>query len=143
MNLELIKEITALKSEELSYTQIADTIGISKSTIVLALRLHHILESDYTKQITTLQENINTLTVSLQTMQSNLTDKESMLELLRTDSNFDPKHEIVISKEEYKKLNDELADKKQKVDILTRKLQIKNNYLNNLSLTDKINLLFQ
>jgi len=57
MNLELINEIVELKSKNLSYTEIAEVIGIGRTTIVLALRLYSILDNHYSSKLSSLQKN--------------------------------------------------------------------------------------
>lgn len=143
MNLELIKEITVLKSEGLSYTQIADTTGIAKSTIVLSLRLNDIFESHYSLQLSSLQSELGLLKSSVDSDESIIADKESEINRLTALVTADAENDMVVDKKRFIQLKDELLLYKNKADSLERRLERKENYLNDLSLIGKMRYLFQ
>lgn len=142
MNLELIQEIDSLKENNLSYTEIAERTGVARTSIVLSLRLSKIFNASYAQQISSLSSEIELLTSTIENNKNNFLEKEAEIQSLKSFVDIDYNRDMLIRKSEFKDLKNELAESKKEVDSLSRQLRDKNNYLNNLSFMDKMNLLF-
>lgn len=138
MNLELINEIVELKSKNLSYTEVAEVIGISRTTIVLALRLHSVLEKHYSDNISSLQENINQLSSQIDILKKQCTRKDSEIDRLTKLVNIDENVSVVLSRDKYYGLENGLRGLENEVDMLETELA----NLNNMSFSKKLEWLF-
>lgn len=142
MNLELIQEIDSLKENNLSYTEIAERTGVARASIVLSLRLSKIFHTSYSQQISSLNSEIELLKSTIDNYNNSFLEKESEIKSLKSFVDIDYNRDMLIKKSEFKNLKNELVASKKEVDSLSRQLRDKNNYLNNLSFMDKMNLLF-
>lgn len=142
MNLELIQEIDSLKENNLSYTEIAERTGIARTSVVLSLRLSKIFNTSYSQQISLLNKDIELLKSTIENHKNSFLEKEAEVKSLKSLVDIDYNRDMLISKNELKNLENELVASKKEVDILSRKLRYQNTYLKNLSLTDKMKLLF-
>jgi len=138
MNLELINEIVELKSKNLSYTEIAEVIGISRTTIVLALRLYSILDNHYSSKLSSLQENNNQLITQIDTLKKQCIQKNNDIDRLNKLVNIDEKVSVILTKDKYYGLTDGLRDLESEVDMLNTELAS----LNNMSFSQKLEWLF-
>lgn len=138
MNLELINEIIELKARNRSYTEIAEVIGIGRTAIVLVIRLYTVLQNHYSSNILSLQENINLLNSQIDVLKNQCTHKDSDINRLTKLVNIDENTSMVISKNDYYSLANDLKDLGHEVDILNTKLA----YLNNMSFGEKLKWLF-
>ena len=138
MNLELINEIIELKARNRSYTEIAEVIGIGRTTIVLVIRLYAVLQNHYSSNILSLQENINQLNSQIDVLKNQCTRKDSDINRLTKLVNVDENTSMVISKDDYYSLANDLKDLGHEMDILSTKLA----YLNNMSFGEKLKWLF-
>lgn len=143
MNLELIQEIESLKEDNKSYTEIAEITGLARTSIVLSLRLSKIFQTAYTQTITSLEKELELCKLNLDKSQTLITMQKKEFALLQEllDDKDSPA-KISAMKHEFSNLKNELEKEKKEVDMLMRKLHYKNSYLNNLSLFDKLKLLF-
>ena len=142
MNLELIQEINSLKENNTSYTEIAEITGIAKTSIVLSIRLSKIFNTSNSQQISLLNQDIELLNSTISKYKDNFAHQANEIKKLNALINIDYNCDILVNKDEFKNLNDELDDKKNKVDMLNRKLRYKEQYLKNLSFMEKMNILF-
>lgn len=142
MNLELIQEINTLKENNLSYTEIAERTGVARTSIVLSLRLSKIFNTSYSQQISSLNSEIELLKSTVDNYNNSFLEKEAEIQSLKSFVDIDYSRDMLIKKSEFKDLKSELVVSKKEVDSLNRQLRDKNNYLNNLSFMDKMNLLF-
>ena len=143
MNLELIQEIESLKEDNKSYTEIAEITGLTRTSIVLSLRLSKIFQTANTQTITSLEKELGLCKLNLDKSQTLITmQKREFASLQELLDDKDSPVKISAMKNELSNLKNELEKEKKEVDILTRKLHYKNSYLNNLSLFDKLKLLF-
>ena len=143
MNLELIQEIESLKEDNKSYTEIAEITGLTRTSIVLSLRLSKIFQTVYTQTITSLEKELELCKLNLDKSQTLITmQKREFTSLQELLDDKDTPAKISAMKNELSNLKNELEKEKKEVDMLTRKLHYKNSYLNNLSLFDKLKLLF-
>ena len=142
MNLELVQEINDLKANDLSYTEIAEQTGISRTAIVLSLRLSKIFHTSYSHQISSLHSDIKLLNSTIEKYKNSFLEKEAKIKKFSALIDIDYKRNMLVKKDEFKNLEDELVKRKNEVDILNRKLRYKNTYLKNLSFMDKMNILF-
>lgn len=142
MNLELIQEIDSLKENNLSYTEIAERTGVARTSVVLSLRLSKIFNTSYSQQISLLNKDIELLKSTIENHKNSFLEKEAEVKSLKSLVDIDYNRDMLISKNELKNLENELVASKKEVDILSRKLRYQNTYLKNLSLTDKMKLLF-
>ena len=142
MNLELIQEINDLKKNNLSYTEIAEITGLARTSIVLSLRLSKIFHTSYSQQISSLKNNIEVLNSTIDTYKDGTSKKEAEIKILQSLIDIDYKCDMLVKKDEFKNLEDELVKSKNEVDVLNRKLRYKNTYLKNLSFMEKMNILF-
>jgi len=138
MNLELINEIVELKSKNLSYTEIAEVIGIGRTTIVLAFRLYSILENHYFSKLSSLQENNNQFINQIDALKKQCIHKNSEIDKLNKLVNIDEKVSVILSKDEYYSLENGLEDFQSEVDMLNTELAS----LNNMSFSQKLEWLF-
>jgi predicted DNA-binding protein YlxM (UPF0122 family) len=138
MNLELINEIVELKSKNLSYTEIAEVIGISRTTIVLSFRLYSVLENHYSSKLSSLQENFNQLVSQNDALKNQCNHKNSEIDRLTELVNIDENVSVVLSKDEYYGLENGLTDLEREVTILNNELVS----LNNMSFSQKLEWLF-
>lgn len=143
MNLDLIEEINTLKSNNISYTEIAEITGLARTSIVLSLRLSKIFNSAYEEQILSLNEDITFLKSSIIKYREKLLEKEVNIKKLNTFTDIDVNLNMLIKKSKFKSLEDELANRKKEIDSLRHELYIQDNYLYSLSFTDKMKILFQ
>ena len=138
MNLELINEIVKLKSKNLSYTEIAEVIGIGRTTIVLALRLYSVLDNPYSSKLSSLQDNNNQFINQIDTLKKQCIQKNSEIDSLNKLVNIDEKVSVILSKDEYYGLENGLEDLQSEVDMLSTELA----GLNNMSFSQKLEWLF-
>jgi len=138
MNLELINEIIELKSKNLSYTEIAEVIGIGRTTIVLALRLYNVLNNHYSSKLSSLQENNNQLINQIDALKKQCIQKNIEIDSLNKLVNIDENVSVILSKDEYYDLENGLEDLQIKVDVLNTELA----NLNNMSFSQKLEWLF-
>ena len=141
MNLELIKEINDLKLANHSYTEIAETTGMARASIVLSLRLSTLFEQSHTLQTSSMQNEINRQQSTVKALEKSISEKDIEIKRLNVLVEFS-EDDMVISKNEHKNLISELVGYKKKVDTLNRQLENEINYLDNLSFSDKLKLLF-
>lgn len=141
MNLELIKEINDLKLANHSYTEIAETTGMARASIVLSLRLSTLFEQSHALQTSSLQNEIDRQQSTAKALEKSIADQDTEIKRLNALVVFS-EDDMVISKDAYKILKNELVGYKKKVDTLNRQLENEINYLDNLSFSDKIKLLF-
>jgi hypothetical protein len=142
MNLELLKEIEELRLYKKSYTEIADITGLTKASIVLSLRLKSIYEIFYQDKLLSLNNEIIQLNSSIDTLKESLIKKEREIEQLNSLVNIDSKNNMIISFNEYKKLQENLTKYANQISSLEDKLQTKEEYFYNLSFIEKLHLLF-
>ncbi len=142
MNLELIQEINSLKDDGKSYTEIAELTGIARTSIVLLLRLSKIFNTSHSQQISSLNKDIKLLKSTIEKYKTVSSTKDTELKKLNALINIDYKRDILVNKDEFKNLEDELVKSKNEVDTYKRKLYYKEQYLKNLSFIDKMNILF-
>lgn len=142
MNLELIQEINTLKDENKTYTEIAELTGIARTAIVLSLRLSKIFNASYSQKISSLNKEIEFLNSTVELKNNSSLEKEAEIKKLNSLIYIDYKCDVLVKKDEFKNLEDELVKRKNEVDMLSRKLRIKNSYLKNLSFMEKMNILF-
>jgi len=142
MNLELIKEIESLKGDRKTYTEIAEITGLARSSIVLSLRLSKIFHTAYTENITSLNSEIEVYKSNAEKFETLIAQQKEENQLLSELVEIDYKRYMVVAKDEFKNLEDELEKQTKEVGVLTRKLHYQKVHLNNLSFTDKMKLLF-
>lgn len=142
MNLELLKEIEELKSDRKSYTEISDVTGLTKATIVLSLRLKAIFESYYADKLSSLISQIELLTSSTNKLKENLTDKKVEIKRLSSLIDIDFEKNVLIDKDKYKTLQDDLVNYKKEVNSLSRQIRNEKNYIYNLTFLEKLHVLF-
>jgi len=138
MNIELIKELIDLKSKNLSYTEIAEITGLARTSIVLSLRLNTIFENSYSSKITSLNNEIDLLNSNLISLRKKAINKDLEIKNLTSLINVDHKINMIISKDKYHNLHNELTNFENEVDMLNTKLA----NLNNLSFSKKLEWLF-
>lgn len=143
MNLELIRELTSLHSQNTSYTEMAEITGMARTSIVLALRLNTIFEDFYSSKILSLNEEIKLLKSNVVSLESKVIEQDKEIQKLNSLLDVDDDSHMIISKQSYEALNNEVVTLEAKVDKLDDLLSSEHNYLDNLSLTDKIKKLFQ
>lgn len=141
MNLELIKEINDLKLANHSYTEIAEITGIARTTLVLSLRLSTLFEQSHALKTSSLQGEIDNQQFIVKALEKSITDKDTEIKRLTAFVDFSD-GDIVITKKEYESLKNDLVTYKKKVDTLNRELNHQINYLDNLSFSDKLKILF-
>jgi len=142
MNLELIQEITSLKNENKTYTEIAEITGLARTSIVLSLRLSKIFNNSHTEQISSLNSDIELLKSTIKQLKNSSLEKDTEIKRLTSLIDIDYSRDILIKKTEFKSLENELESAKNEVDMLNRKLRYQNSYLKNLSFIEKMNILF-
>lgn len=141
MNLELIKEINDLKLANHSYTEIAEITGIARTTLVLSLRLSTLFEQSHALKTSSLQSEIDNQQFIVKALEKSITDKDTEIKRLTAFVDFSD-GDMVITKKEYESLQNDLVTYKKKVDTLNRELNHQINYLDNLSFSDKLKILF-
>lgn len=142
MNLELIQEINDLKENNLSYTEIAEQTGVARTAIVLSLRLSKIFHTSYSQQISSLNSDIELLNSTIDNYKNSFLEKEAEIKKLNTLIDIDYESNMLVKKDEFKNLEDELVKNKNEVDMLNRKLRYQNTYFKNLSFMEKMKILF-
>lgn len=142
MNLELIQEINDLKENNLSYTEIAEQTGVARTAIVLSLRLSKIFHTSYSQQISSLNSDIELLNSTIDNYKNSFLEKEAEIKKLNTLIDIDCKSNMLVKKDEFKNLEDELVKNKNEVDMLNCKLRYQNTYFKNLSFMEKMKILF-
>jgi len=142
MNLELIQEINTLKDNNKTYTEIAELTGLARTAIVLSIRLSKIFNTSYSQKISSLQNNIKLLNLTIEKYKDSSIKTVEEIKKLNALINIDSKQNMIVKKDEFKNLEDELVKRKNEVDVLNRKLRYQNSYLKNLSFKDKMNILF-
>lgn len=138
MNLQLIEEIIELRDNNLSFTEITEVTGIGRSTIILTLRFHSILENHYSSTLSSFQENINQLTSKISALNNQCSDKDSEIDRLKRLLHIDGNVNVVLSKSEYNNLEHGLEDLQTEVEMLNNELE----GLNNMSFSEKLKWLF-
>ena len=142
MNLELIQEINTLKDENKSYTEIAELTGIARTSIVLSIRLSKIFNTAHSQQISSLNKDIKLLKSTIEKYKDSSIQTVAEIKKLNALIDIDYKRDILVKKDDFKNLEDELVIRKKEVDTYKRKLRYKEQYLKNLSFIDKMNILF-
>jgi predicted RNase H-like nuclease (RuvC/YqgF family) len=142
MNLELIEEINTLKDDDKTYTEIAEITGLARTSIVLSLRLSKIFNTSYSQQISSLNSDISLLKSTVEKQKNNILEKDMEIKRLYSLIDIDYDRNMLVKKDEFKNLEDELVKCRNEVDTLKRKLYYKDQYLKNLSFIDKMNILF-
>lgn len=142
MNLELIKEIQTLKDSNKSYTEIAELTGIARTSIVLSLRLSTIFNTSYAQQISSLNKDKELLNATIETNKNSLLAYEAEISRLNSLIDIDFSRDMLIEKSKFKSFKNELDIVSKEVDVLSRKLRYKEQYLKNLSFIDKMKILF-
>lgn len=142
MNLELVQEINDLKENNLSYTEIAEITGLARTSVVLSLRLSKIFNTSYSQQISSLKSNIEILNSTIDKYKDSVSKKETEIKILNSLIDIDYKRDMLVNKDKFKNLEDEVVKSKNEVDMLKRKIHYQNVYLKNLSFTEKIKILF-
>ena len=142
MNLELIQEINSLKENNNSYTEIAEITGLARTSIVLSLRLSKIFNTSYSQQISLLNSDIELLKSTIEKHNSSSLTKEAEIKKLKSLIDIDYVRDILVKKDAFKNLEDELVKSKNEVNMLNRKLRYQNTYFKNLSFMEKMNILF-
>ena len=143
MNLELIRELTALHSRNTSYTEMAEITGMARTSIVLALRLNTIFENAYSSQIATLNNEIELLKSSMASFESQIMSKDAEITKLCSLLDMDDKNNMIVSKSSQQVLQNEVGMLRAKVDSLNADLRHERNYLDSLSFVGKMKILFQ
>lgn len=108
MNLELIKEIESLKEYGKTYTEIAEITGIARTSIVLSLRLSKIFQTTYTDNITSLNTEIEIYKSNAKKFETLIAQQKEENKLLSQIVEIDYKRYMVVAKDEFKNLEDEL-----------------------------------
>ncbi|MDD2905098.1 MAG: hypothetical protein PHH41_11335 [Sulfurimonas sp.] len=142
MNLELIQEIHTLIDEKKSYTEIAEFTGLARTSVVLSVRLSKIFNNSHSQQISSLNSDIELLTSTIKNYKNSFLEKELEIQTLNTFIDFDCDCKMLVEKDEFMALKNELEKSKNEVDILKRKLKYKSIYLSNLSFVGKMKILF-
>ena len=142
MNLELIKEINTLKDEDKTYTEIAEITGLARTSIVLSLRLNKIFSTKHSKQISSLNKTILSLQTTIAQYKDGSLKKESEIQKLQSLVNMDYEQKLRIYESKISNLDNELNRSKNELDTYKRKLHYKEEYLKNLSIVDKMKILF-
>jgi len=142
MNLELIQEINTLKDENKSYTEIAELTGIPRTSVVLSIRLSRIFNTSHSQQIASLNQDIKLLESTIEKYKDNSIQTVAEIKRLNSLIDIDYEHNVLVKKDEFKNLEDELEKCKNELDMLNRKLRYQNTYFKNLSFMEKMNILF-
>lgn len=142
MNLELIQEIHTLKDNNKTYTEIAELTGITRTSIVLSIRLSKVFNTFYSQQISSLSKEIKFLTSTIEKNKNSFLEKEADIKKLKSLIDIDYKSNMLVNISKFKDLEDELVIRKREVDTYKHKLRYKEQYLKNLSFIDKMNILF-
>ena len=109
MNLELIRELTSLHSQNTSYTEMAEITGMARTSIVLALRLNTIFEDFYSSKILSLNEEIKLLKSNVVSLESKVIEQDKEIQKLNSLLDVDDDSHMIISKQSYEALNNEVV----------------------------------
>ena len=142
MNLELIQEINTLKDNNKTYTEIAELTGVARTSVVLSIRLSKIFKTFHSQQISSLNKDIELLKLTIEDYKNSSIQTVAEIKKLNALIDIDYKQDMLVKKDEFKNLEDELVKSKKELDIFKRKLYYKEQYLKNLSFVDKMNILF-
>ena len=115
MNAQLLEEIEELKKREISDSDIASMLGLSKANLLLMIRIKRVVEEHQKEQIEKLTEENSTLKQELQKIKDNLPKIENIEEIIEQNG------QIPILKEKIEDLRYRLEDTKERNDYLEAK----------------------
>lgn len=102
MNLELLEEIHELQKRDISDTEIANSLGMSKANMLLALRMEKIISNKYKQELEE-KNNLNDINISLKI---ELSKKDKEIKYLKFSGANDYIEEIDNLKYELEKRDD-------------------------------------
>ncbi len=123
MNIQLLEEIEELRSQEMSDSDIASMLGITKANMLLMLRIKKVVESSLGSKLDNLQKENTTLKEQLNHLKEQLNHlKEQFPKIYNLDEIIEQNEEIPHLKEKIEDLRYRLEDLKEKNDNLSAKL---------------------
>ena len=112
MNIQLLEEIEELKKQQISDSDIASVLGLSKANLLLMLRIKRVVEDYLKEQIDKLIKENSTLKQELQEIKKNLPKIENIEQIIEQNE------QIPILKEEIVDLRYRLEYTKERNDYL-------------------------
>jgi len=116
MNIELLEEIEELKSRDISDTDIANMIGISKANMLLMLRIKRVVENITKERAEQLERENETLKEQLATIKAKLPKIDNIDQIIEQNKSIPDLEEEILD------LRDQIKEQQYQIESLDTKL---------------------